>query len=340
MAAYNNVEASDNLNASGVLKAPDQGKASDQGKPLDQGKASDILEAYSISGEELRRLTGLVLAELRLRLPGQSHGPEKGWEPGNRSWGWEPGNRGGEWKQENCGWEGQGKRRLRVLGKLSSEEAQILKSSYSLEFEDREAQASKASAAPEFGEPDGEWDSLLLTELSPETMAYAANGMFGNREASCILWGLLLGRKIFLLQRGLSYRSYRESASKNLYSLYLQQEDTLRNLGVEVIRQVSEMEAGMRAAFPEPGDMAASGRSAPEIFGGRQYEGQPDDGALRERAEKCLDLSGLHLLREADLFRVRSMGPASIKIGRKTIVTPLAMDFIVNHGLSVVRSER
>lgn len=302
MAAYNNVEASDNLNATGVLKAPDQ------------GKASDVLEAYSISGEELRRLTELVLAELRLRLPGQSHGPEKGWEPG--------------------------KLRLRVLGKLSSEEAQILKSSYSLEFEDREAQASKASAAPEFEEPDGEWDSLLLTELSPETMAYAANGMFGNREASCILRGLLLGRKIFLLQRGLSYRSYRESASKNLYSLYLQQEDTLRNLGVEVIRQVSEMEAGTRAAFPEPGDMAASGRNVPGIFGGRQYEGQPDDGALRERAEKCLDLSGLHLLREADLFQVRSMGPASIKIGRKTIVTPLAMDFIANHGLSVVRSER
>lgn len=259
------------------------------------------MEFSGISKGEMERLTEVVLAELRRRL----EGGQKEWYCGNaRQNGAEGGlgNRSGK--------------RLLLMGEPTSEEAEVLKNSYAVEYD------LKACG----------WDILLITQLSPETMAYAAHGIFGNEEASCLLRGLLEGRKIFLLQRGLSYRSYRESAAKNLYSMYLNQEDTLRNLGVEMISHVSDMENNMRAA---PGlFLNGKANAVPGVFAARA---EKKEGVPPEKAGQYLDFSCLRLLREADLSGARNTGAASIRLGRNTIITPLAMDFIKNHSLSIIR---
>ncbi len=254
-----------------------------------------------ISKGELERLTEAVLAELRLRLEG---GQKERYCGNARQNGVEGGleNRSGK--------------RLLLMGETTPEEAEVLKNSYAIEHD------LKACG----------WDILLITQLSTETMAYAAHGISGNEEASCLLRGLLEGRKIFLLQRGVSFRNYRESAAKNLYSMYLNQEDTLRNLGVEMISHVSDMENNTRAA---PGIFSnGKGRTVPGVFAARA---ENKEGVLPEKAGRYLDFSCLRLLREADLSGARNMGTAFIRLGRDTIITPLAMDFIKNHSLSVIR---
>lgn len=234
------------------------------------------MELNSISPGELKGLTEQVTAELKKRLGGIQEGFQEGIQDEK-----ELGRRLDIIKErEETG------RRLLVLGMASPEEKAFLENSFQMKYD-----ASLQG-----------WDMLLLLQMSPETMAYVAHGIFGNREAACILHGLLEGKKIFLLQSGLLYRSYRETASKNLYSLYLQQEDTLRNLGVEMIAHVSDMKTGKRANCGE-----------------------------------AFDFRHFGLVREADLFPMRTSGAKVIRLGRDTKITPLAMDFIKNHNLSLQR---
>lgn len=183
---------------------------------------------------------------------------------------------------------------LLLSGILSAKDEQQLSSFYRIE---RDIESS-------------DWDVLLLARLSVETMAYAANGIFGTLEASCILKGLLSGKKVYALEQGLEYRGFRDSAGKNLYRLYLHQEEALKNIGVKVIPCAADV---MRLSLNHGMDQPSIERTG----GG--------------------DLSQLGLLRESDVMRVRNAGEQSLLVGRKTKITPLAMDYITSHRLSIVR---
>lgn len=271
---------------------------------------------YGISPGQMEFLTEQVVAELRHRLDGvqdmkQGEGYPSGAEMWNKSQsgevcrpgvGMQIGMQSGEMCRPGVGMQIRKKtgKQLLVIGSLKAEEERLLGMDYNLSFDII----------------NGEWDMLLITRLSPETMAYGAHGISGNPEAASLLRGLLEGKRVFLLQRGLIYRGYRESASKNLYSLYLQQEDTLRNLGVQVIEQVPDLEQFLRMSPGIP---------------------QRIQDGLAGSGESFLDFTHLRLLKEADLFRARAAGAKTIRLGRETRITPLAMDFISNHSLSVLR---
>lgn len=272
------------------------------------------MDVRGIDSLELKKITQQVMEELQKRLEGtrsrtESHPQAQG---------------------------GKGFGRLLVLGMPASEEKAFLEKDFSVKYD---------SATEEWSHKGVEGadlvcgcDILLLMQLLPETMAYVTHGIFGNRAAACILKGLLEGKKIFLMQKGLEYRKYRETASKNLYALYLQQEDTLRNLGVEVIGHVADLERSMRngpsllsggrsQAIPETGFWPVK----------RELRPMEDCQSRQKAADSFLDFRHLGLVREADLFRARTSGVKVIKLGRTTKITPLAMDFINNYNFSLMR---
>lgn len=250
------------------------------------------MDVRGIDSLELKKITRQVMEELQKRLEGtrsrtESHPQAQG---------------------------GKGFGRLLVLGMPASEEKAFLEKDFSVKYDSATEEWSYKGV--EGADLVCGCDILLLMELSPETMAYVTHGIFGNRAAACILRGLLEGKKIFLMQKGLAYRKYRETASKNLYALYLQQEDTFRNLGVEVIGHVADLERSMR--------------SGPSLLSGGRSQAIPETGGF-------LDFRHLGLVREADLFRARTSGVKVIKLGRTTKITPLAMDFINNYNFSLMR---
>lgn len=207
---------------------------------------------------------------------------------------------------------------LLLCGSLSNEEMEQLSSFYRIK--------QKVEST--------DWDVLLLARLSVVTMAYAANGISGNPEASCILRGLLSGKKVFVLEQGIEYRSFRESAGKNLYRLYLQQEETLKNIGVEVISYAADV---MRMSMDRGVNWNRPLEASAEHGDGRHI-GQDIMNPPEWKLTGCTaNLSHLGLLRESDVMRVRNAGSQGILLGRATKITPLAMDYITSHSLSVVR---
>lgn len=182
-----------------------------------------------------------------------------------------------------------GKKRLLLLGSLKDAECQSLSGSYEL-IEDPER---------------GDWEFLLVSKLSVQTMAYVSHGIFGDAQSSCILQGLLEGRPVFFLERGLEYRSYKDYAPKTLYLFYQKQESVLKYMGIQFLSHVMDLPR-------------LSGRGGLSL-------------------ENPLDLTHLSLLQESELIRARGLGYRAICLKETAKITPLAMDYVNRHGLAVYR---
>lgn len=187
-------------------------------------------------------------------------------------------------------------KRVLVLGALSQDE------------ENRLIEVCQTVSSVE----DGGWNIVIATELALDQMAQIALGLPGDSKTECILQSLLEGKKVYILESGLEYRIYRESAYKTLYHMYQGYEDTIRQFGGEIVTDVQEV--------IEKESAVSAGRETSGVEVGSD-----------------LDLTELRLLRESDLTKVRGSGYGTVVIGNNTIVTPLALDYLTNHNLAVRR---
>lgn len=156
------------------------------------------------------------------------------------------------------------------------------------------------------GSWEEDWEVLILARISPELLADLALGTASDSEGRQVLLALLGGKRVYLLESGLEYRRYKDRAPKTLYLQYQKYEERLLRFGAELLHQIS--------------DLSSAGDSVQEEMA-------------------CADLTGLGLLRESDLVRARSQGFRRVCIGARTIITPLAGDYISNHSLHVSRRD-
>lgn len=112
---------------------------------------------------------------------------------------------------------------LMIIGTLTKEE---------------EKEFSEYTLIPFTGELKG--DKLLLCELTIAQMAHLALGCCETSLEQTLLEALLQGKQIFVLERGLEYRKYKDSAPLKLFALYHEYERTLRQYGVRIIKSISE----------------------------------------------------------------------------------------------------
>ena len=178
-----------------------------------------------------------------------------------------------------------------VLGVLPQSEEKALKAAYQI------VQFSESESC----------DIYVLAQLPIKLMADLVLGIPSEPQAACILRALLEGKRVYLLESGLEYRRYKETAYKTLYHLYQEYEAAVKRYGIELISYTSEI--------------AKENRIKP-----------------RPEAEDFVDLSSLRLLRESDLIKVRGTGSITVLLGQNTIITPLARDYIANHNLAVIRN--
>lgn len=161
--------------------------------------------------------------------------------------------------------------------------------------------------------PDrGDWDILLAAQLPVRTMAYTALLLPDENLSKALIQGLLEGKKVYLLESGLEYRGYRRTASKTLYQKYQEYEDILRRYGCEIVSDVLTL----------------------ADYEGNSLEETPKN---HEETGVVCNLEGIKLLKESDLNRVRKEGCIGLLIGKNTIITPLAQDYITNHNLVIQR---
>mgnify|MGYP005765048671 CR=1 FL=1 len=151
----------------------------------------------------------------------------------------------------------------------------------------------------------GEWEILLLAEISPGLLCELALGLACSEEGRLVSGALLRGKRVCMLEGGLEYKKFKDSAPKTLYLQYQKYEETLLRFGVEKISHTWDL--------TNRWETVGRGASA--------------------------DFTSLKVARESDLIRAKSQGYRSICLGADTILTPLARDYISNHGLCVNRRD-
>lgn len=178
---------------------------------------------------------------------------------------------------------------LMVMGALTNEEEKMLEHYTLLPFS-KEMNGNK----------------LLLCELTIPQMTHIALGYYDTPLEQTILEMLLQGKEVFLLERGLEYRKFKDTAPLKLYALYHEYESTLRQYGVRIIKNTSECVTW------------------------RKEEIQP----LEETKQKTHVFQKKFLL-EKDLIAARVGFYDTLELTSHCKITPLAEEFIRTHHLSV-----
>lgn len=155
-----------------------------------------------------------------------------------------------------------------------------------------------------FNENIRDCNAVLISRLCLRGMGNLANLICSTEEENFIIKMLMKGRKIYIAEEGLLYKKYKNSAPKQVYNKYLEFEDTLKKYGFEVISNAINM----------------------------SRVNNTDD-------EKFISISK-KLITEADIKKNYIAESKVVFIEDKSIITPLAKDYIQTNHIEIKRIER
>lgn len=162
-------------------------------------------------------------------------------------------------------------------------------------------------------------DTIVVSELTIKAMANLATLTGTNDEENFIIKGLMEGKKVYILKDGIEYRKYKNTAPKALYNKYLEFEKELKIYGINIIEHIS----GCMDNETKQEEITDEVSSVQTLSLGE--------------AELNLDLTKKKLISEADIRKPFKSGMKFLIIDKKSILTPLANDFIRIHNLKVKR---
>lgn len=181
-----------------------------------------------------------------------------------------------------------------VLAKLANEETQPKLKLIGTSDSSVPQLISKLPSVSIFNGSIEEADVLLLTELTVDQMGRIASGCPQTPEESGILKHFLKGKKVFVLQEGIEFYAYRQSASYALRQKFEAFELQWRRYGAEI---VSEKET--RWQLPKS-------------------QNQPNDAATMTKK----------IWTEAKIKELNLHSGASFKLGKNAMLTALAKDYL------------
>lgn len=158
-----------------------------------------------------------------------------------------------------------------------------------------------------------ECEYIIICQMSLGLLAHLALGCSQSKEEEFILKHLLEGKKVYMLEKGLFYRAYKKTSHKALYTLYSEYENKIKQYGIRPIDQLMDIlvdkEKDQYTTLQEN-----------EIFQNEE-----------------IDFTHKKLLLESDLMKAHIPALVTILVSKKSIVTPLADDFIRTHKLKIKR---
>lgn len=162
-------------------------------------------------------------------------------------------------------------------------------------------------------------DIVILSKLTIKTMANLATLVGTNDEENFIITSLMAGKKVFVLEDGIEYKKFKNTAPKALYNKYLEFEKELKIYGVNFINHI--------------GSCMDNNIKQEETF----VEASKVEELNSFENECNLEIRNKKLISEADIRKPYKHGMKFLLIDKKSILTPLASDFIRIHNLKIKR---
>lgn len=169
------------------------------------------------------------------------------------------------------------------------------------------------------GDRDG--DILIIPYLSIKSMANLATLSISEEVEDFIIKMLMIGKEVYILEDGLEYRRYKNTAPKALYSKYLDFEKQLKIYGIQIISYIGEIKKLDKSLLKSE----TNNISEENIF------------ISDEKSNSRVEIRNKKVISEAEIKKEFLQGINSLVIDKKSIITPLAADFIKTHNLIVKR---
>ena len=153
-------------------------------------------------------------------------------------------------------------------------------------------------------------ECILITSLSATQLANLALGCGEGRFLEGVRYALLLGKTIFVLEEGLSYRTYRKSAHKTYYRRLLEYEECIKSYGIEILEQKMNTPKGVMHHL-DPGD---------------EISYREDNYTIDKK-----------LITEKDLMNLKVSSQKEVWIRKNSIVSPSALDYARAHHIEMIK---
>ncbi len=162
-------------------------------------------------------------------------------------------------------------------------------------------------------------DIVIISKLCMRGLSNLALGNSTSEEERFILKMLMKGKKVYVLNDGIEYKKYKDTAPKALYNKYLSYEDEICKFGVEIIKNIKDITSNdaknIKMEFCKKAENISTEKEICDEF--------------------SLDLRNKKLISEADLRKPTINGVKDILVDKKSIITPLAVDFLRIHRLNL-----
>jgi ethanolamine utilization protein len=156
-----------------------------------------------------------------------------------------------------------------------------------------------------------EYKITIVPSLTTTMLANVANGLGTTKDEQFILSQLLRGGKVIVLKNGVEYYRYKTHAPNLLYKVFEEYERRLKGFGIPFL-------------------------SSDKLLSDQSEE--PEE-VVKIAAVKTFTLTK-RLISESDLQRLYLKNIKEITVNEKSIITPLAQDYIRTHQLVITKESR
>ncbi|WP_263322351.1 hypothetical protein [Endozoicomonas sp. Mp262] len=174
-----------------------------------------------------------------------------------------------------------------------------------------------------------DYDYIILGCLPNSLLSALAAGLERGNDGCIIVHSLLLGKTIHILEEGIDYHRYCDTAKPAFYRLFEQKEEILCSFGMKVVSLTN-----LKSVLSENnGAESEPNKPVSETI----YEVKAP--SPRKAINNNLHIMEQRVVGEKDLRACYEKGYRQLQLGQKTILTPLAKDFIcMNNDLVLVRN--
>lgn len=186
----------------------------------------------------------------------------------------------------------------------------------------------------EFDKSIRECEIVIVSRLCMRGLSNIALGNSTSDEERFILKMIMKGKKVYVLDEGIEYKKYKDTAPKALYKKFMSFEDEICKFGVEIIKDLNVITKNKLNIKKELESTRGSKKEDTKVLD-KDVLNLISVESVKIDNEFSLDLRNKKLISEADLRKPTINGVKNILVNKKSIITPLAVDFMRIHHLKL-----
>lgn len=185
-------------------------------------------------------------------------------------------------------------------------------------YKDIEEKLNHKYSIQYFSEDLRDCDKIIIPRTCIKLLSNLANGICSEESHKFLSIMLLKGKKVYMLEDGIEYKKYKGRAPEALWNMYRGFEEKIKTFGINIISSLDEIE----------------GKSNNESLNKIEEKTSNLDN---EKSTEDFLFKGKKLITESDLRKMYMKGTKEVVISKKSLVTPLAVDFVRIHQLKLKR---